>query len=63
MSSPERIYLQDANGEAESDVVTWCVDMIDETDTTYVREDIHAAALARVARLEETLRGIVDGGN
>ena len=40
---PKMIYLQtDSEGEPMEDDWTWCVDEINETDTEYIRADLHA---------------------
>lgn len=49
---PEKIYLQwlDDDGEVAEEV-TWCEDMILDTDTKYIRADLVDALRAEVARL------------
>ena len=56
---PKRIYLQwfDEDGEKldpTKDEITWCVDCINETDVSYVREKT-IQALERVAKAAKVI--------
>lgn len=64
----ERIYIQTGEDFDEeiaelNDDMTWCAERVYQSDIEYIRADIHAAALARVARLEAALRVYADPGS
>jgi len=64
----ERIYIQTGEDFEEdfrelNDEMTWSAERIYTSDIEYVRSDIYAAALARVARLEAALRMYADEKN
>lgn len=52
--SPERIWLQDEGHSPEDyEVVTWCVDPIDDSDTEYVRADLLADLEAENVKIRQ----------
>lgn len=57
---PERIWLQ-GDGLDGTYYETWCQDKINDTDTEYVRGDIHQAELERLKKKLEIAKTLVIG--